>query len=63
MWLSFDVERNWRLHKKELKQTQRNDECDTLTILWLFKHDNGIFSHEICEFYSHAAERIMMYVL
>ena len=33
MWLSFDVERNWRLHKKELKQTQRNDECDTLTIL------------------------------
>ena len=50
MWSSFDVERNWRFHKKELKQTQRTDECDTLTILWLFKHDNGIFSMKSVNF-------------
>lgn len=51
MWLSFDVERNWSLHKERTQpNTERNDECDTLTILWLFKHYNGIFFHEICKF-------------
>lgn len=63
MGWGLGIEGNWRFHKTQWKQIYRNDVCDILTTLRLLKYNDSSFLHEICEFYSHAAERTMTYVL